>query len=99
MIWLIHGPLRERSGAKILGWGWLVLVLIGVPWLLSFAQPTIWVIGRPWFLAWAGLAYVAAALATLGWIASTGRAALLAPEKSSVAAEPDDVADRIADEI
>ena len=43
MIWLLHGPLRERVGARILGWGWLVLTLVGVPWLLSFAQPTIWV--------------------------------------------------------
>lgn len=74
MIWLIQGPLRERLGAKVLGWGWLVLVVIGVPWLLSFAQPTIWVISRPWYLAWAGLVYVVAALATLGWIASTRRA-------------------------
>ena len=23
MIWLLHGPLRERLGARILGWGWL----------------------------------------------------------------------------
>ncbi|OBI90454.1 mannosyltransferase [Mycobacterium asiaticum] len=69
MMWLLHGPLRERLGAKILGWGWLVLTLIGVPWLLSFAQPTIWVISRPWYLAWAGLVYALAALATLGWIA------------------------------
>ena len=42
MIWLLHGPLRERLGARILGWGWLALTLVGVPWLLSFAQPTIW---------------------------------------------------------
>ncbi|BDB44464.1 polyprenol-phosphate-mannose-dependent alpha-(1-2)-phosphatidylinositol pentamannoside mannosyltransferase [Mycobacterium kiyosense] len=69
MIWLLHGPLRDHLGAKILGWGWLVLTLVGVPWLLSFAQPTIWVISRPWYLAWAGLVYVAAAVATLGWIA------------------------------
>ena len=54
MIWLLHGPLRERLGARILGWGWLALTLVGVPWLLSFAQPTIWVISRPWYLAWAG---------------------------------------------
>lgn len=74
MIWLIHGPLRERLGAKVLGWGWLVLTVIGVPWLLSFAQPTIWVISRPWYLAWAGLVYVVAALATLGWIALSRRA-------------------------
>ena len=60
MIWLIHGPLRARRGAQILGWGWLVLTLIGPPWLLSFAQPTIWQTGRPWYLAWAGLVYIVA---------------------------------------
>jgi alpha-1,2-mannosyltransferase len=73
MIWLLHGPLRDRLGARILGWGWLALTLIGVPWLLSFAQPTIWVIGRPWYLAWAGLIYPVATLATLGWIAASRR--------------------------
>ncbi|WP_082683017.1 mannosyltransferase [Mycobacterium sp. GA-1285] len=72
MIWLLHGPLSARRGARVLGWGWLVLTLIGVPWLLSFAQPTIWVIPRPWYLAWAGLVYIVATLATLAWIASTG---------------------------
>ena len=72
MIWLLHGPLRERLGARVLGWGWLVLTVIGVPWLLSFAQPTIWQISRPWYLAWAGLIYIVATLATLAWIASTG---------------------------
>ena len=69
MIWLIQGPLRERRGAQILGWGWLALTIIGVPWLLSFAQPTIWQISRPWYLAWAGLVYIVAGLATLAWIA------------------------------
>ncbi|WP_267307655.1 mannosyltransferase [Mycobacterium barrassiae] len=73
MIWLLHGPLRERLGARILGWGWLALTLIGVPWLLSFAQPTIWVMPRPWYLAWAGLIYIVATLATLAWIAATRR--------------------------
>jgi alpha-1,2-mannosyltransferase len=73
MIWLIHGPLRDRLGARILGWGWLALTLIGPPWLLSFAQPTIWQTGRPWYLAWAGLVYIVAAVATLAWIAATGR--------------------------
>lgn len=72
MIWLIQGPLSERRGARIVGWGWLVLTLIGVPWLLSFAQPTIWQAGRAWYLAWGGLVYIVAALATLGWIAASG---------------------------
>jgi alpha-1,2-mannosyltransferase len=75
MIWAIHGPLRERLGARIVGWGWLALTLIGVPWLLSFAQPTIWQISRPWYLAWAGLIYVVAALATLIWMAASARRA------------------------
>jgi len=39
-----------------------------------FAQPTIWQISRPWYLAWAGLVYVVAALATLIWIATTAPA-------------------------
>jgi len=73
MIWLLHGPLRERLGARLLGWGWLALTVVGVPWLLSFAQPTIWVIPRPWYLAWAGLIYIVATLATLAWIAATAR--------------------------
>ncbi len=72
MIWLLHGPLRSLRGARILGWGWLVLTIVGVPWLLSFAQPTIWEISRPWYLAWAGLIYIVATLATLAWIAATG---------------------------
>ncbi|WP_084223432.1 mannosyltransferase [Mycolicibacterium holsaticum] len=73
MIWLLHGPLADRLGARILGWGWLALTLVGVPWLLSFAQPTIWVIPRPWYLAWAGLVYIVATLATLAWIAASRR--------------------------
>jgi alpha-1,2-mannosyltransferase len=75
MIWLIHGPVRERPGARIAGWGWLGLTIIGPPWLLSFAQPTIWQISRPWYLAWAGLVYIVAVVATLIWIAATGRRA------------------------
>jgi alpha-1,2-mannosyltransferase len=73
MMWLVHGPLRGRPGAPIVGWGWLALTIIGVPWLLSFAQPNIWVISRPWYLAWAGLVYIVAALATFAWIAIAGR--------------------------
>jgi alpha-1,2-mannosyltransferase len=73
MIWLLTGPWRDRPGARALGIGWLVLTLVGVPWLLSFAQPTIWEISRPWYLAWAGMVYIVATLATLAWIAATGR--------------------------
>jgi alpha-1,2-mannosyltransferase len=73
MIWLLQGPRRNRLGARVLGYGWLALTLVGVPWLLSFAQPTIWQISRPWYLAWAGLIYIVATLTTLAWIAATPR--------------------------
>ncbi len=75
MIWVLYGPVRECPGARIVGWGWLALTIIGVPWLLSFAQPNIWQISRPWYLAWAGLVYIVATVATLVWIAATGRRA------------------------
>ena len=73
MIWLFDGPWCSRAGARALGWAWLLLTVVGVPWLLSFAQPTIWQIDRPWYLAWAGLVYIVATLTTLGWIAISGR--------------------------
>ncbi|CAN3130287.1 mannosyltransferase [Mycobacterium sp. smrl_JER01] len=79
MIWLLHGPMRAELGARVLGWGWLGLTLVGVPWVLSFAQPTIWVISRPWYLAWAGLIYVVATVATLAWIAIRGSRRCLVP--------------------
>lgn len=71
LIWLAYGRLSSRTGARVLLWCWLVLTLTGVPWLLSFAQPTIWQSSRPWYLAWSGLAYIVAALATLAWIAAS----------------------------
>ena len=61
---------RYAPAARLLGWGWLVLTLVGVPWLLSFAQPTIWQIGRPWYLAWTGLVYIVATMLTLAWVAA-----------------------------
>lgn len=70
LIWLIQGPYRYLTEAKAIAAAWAVLILIGVPWLLSFAQPSIWEIGRPWYLAWAGLVYIVATVATLAWIAA-----------------------------
>lgn len=73
MVWLLHGRWHDQPGARIVGWGWLVLMLVSVPSLLSFAQPNIMDISRPWYLAWAGLVYIVASLATLIWVIVTGR--------------------------
>ncbi len=87
MVWLVHGPLWERLGARIAVWGWLVLTLVGVPWLLLFAQPSIWQISRPWYLAWAGLTYTAAAMATLVVIAVSGRRCVASDPVSAPASD------------
>ena len=81
MIWLLNGAWQERRGAGLLGWGWLGLTLVGVPWLLSFFQPTIWEISRPWYLAWAGLVYIVATCATLTWIALAQRSSAASPDE------------------
>lgn len=73
MIWLIHGPWRDEPGAKLFGWGWLALMVVSVPTLLAFVQVNNVQISRPWYLAWAGMVYIFAALATLAWIVVTGR--------------------------
>ncbi|KAB7759434.1 mannosyltransferase [Mycolicibacterium mucogenicum] len=73
IIWLLYGSWRERPGARFLGWGWTVLMVLSVPSLLSFAQPNIWQISRPWYLAWGELVYIVAAVATMAWITWTGR--------------------------
>lgn len=75
VMWLLRGPWREESGARLLGWGWLAITLLGIPSVLASAEPSLWQISRPWYLAWAGLVYVAAAVGTLVWIVVTGRRA------------------------
>ena len=75
MIWLLYGPWHDRAGARFLGWGWVALMVLSVPSLLSFAQPNIWQVSRPWYLAWAEMVYIFAALATMIWMVRTGRRA------------------------
>jgi alpha-1,2-mannosyltransferase len=75
IIWLVAGVTGPaRASAKVLGWGWLALTLIGPTSLLVYAQTSLWQISRPWYLSWAAMVYILAAVATLCWIA-TGRRA------------------------
>ena len=82
IIWLLHGPARDRLGARVLGWGWLALTLLGPTWMLGLPRTDIFQISRPWYLAWAGLAYIVATLITLAWIAAKYRSPRLSAEPS-----------------
>lgn len=73
LIWLLHGPLSHAPGARVLAGYWLVVTVVGVPWILSFAQPSIWDISRPLPLALAGAVYAVGTLALFVWIAVMGR--------------------------
>ena len=59
LVWLVHGPRRERLSARVLVGVWLAVTLLCGPWLFS--------------LSWTGLIYPATAVATLGWMSATGR--------------------------
>ncbi|MCM6775906.1 mannosyltransferase [Nocardia sp. CDC159] len=72
ILWLLYGPLREIAGARVLAAYWLLNTLVGVPWILSFFQPTIWEISRPGILSWLGAVDVIGVLALFGWIIRAG---------------------------
>nr|WP_054816392.1 mannosyltransferase [Nocardia arizonensis] len=73
VLWLIYGPLRTAPGARVLAGYWLVTMLAGVSWLLSFLQPTIWEISRPGVLSWLGTVNVFGALVFYCWVIRSGR--------------------------
>lgn len=73
VLWLLYGPLREVAGARILAGYWLVTTLIGLPWVLSFAQPTIWTISRPGILSWLGAVDVIGVVVFYLWLIRAGR--------------------------
>lgn len=71
VMWLVLGPLRERT--RIVGWAWVVLAYLGPPWLVMLAGDEGWLDGRHWYTGLAGSVYVLAALATLAYVASLSR--------------------------
>ncbi|MEG8178443.1 mannosyltransferase [Nocardia terpenica] len=74
VLWLVYGPLRAAAGARALAGYWLVTTLIGVPWVLSFLQPTIWTISRPGLLSWLGAVDAIGVLIFYGWVIRSARA-------------------------
>ncbi|MET8424053.1 mannosyltransferase [Nocardia sp. NPDC004860] len=73
ILWLCYGPLRQAAGARVLAGYWLVVTLIGVPWVLGFFQDSIWTISRPGILSWLGAVDVLGVLALYAWIIRAGR--------------------------
>ncbi|MFE3000162.1 mannosyltransferase [Nocardia sp. NPDC059246] len=73
ILWLCYGPLRQAAGARGLAGYWLVVTLIGVPWVLGFFQDSIWTISRPGILSWLGAVDVLGVLALYAWIIRSGR--------------------------
>ncbi|WP_268241463.1 mannosyltransferase [Nocardia rhizosphaerihabitans] len=82
VLWLLYGPLRAQRTARIIAGFWVLTMLIGVPWVLSFAQPTIWTIPRPWPLAWLGAVDVIGVFVLLGWLVWHGRDTLRAQARA-----------------
>ena len=54
VLWLCVGPYRDRPGRRLVVGYWLVAAVVGMPWLLSFWQESIWLVSRPGLLAWFG---------------------------------------------
>ncbi|MEV0295291.1 mannosyltransferase [Nocardia sp. NPDC050710] len=73
VLWLVYGPMRQAPGARMLAGYWLVTMLIGAPWVLSFFQPTIWEISRPGLLSWLGAVDVLGVLVFYVWVIRSGR--------------------------
>ncbi|MFZ2174334.1 MAG: mannosyltransferase [Rhodococcus sp. (in: high G+C Gram-positive bacteria)] len=85
LIWMLHGPYGKLPATRILAGYWLVTTLIGVPWVLSFFQDSIWLISRPAVLAWLGAVDVAGAFGVFVLVIYAGRRAADAPEGPSSA--------------
>ncbi|QNG18045.1 mannosyltransferase [Rhodococcus triatomae] len=72
-IWLLHGPYGRMLGTRVVAGFWLVSMLVGVPWVLSAFQESIWVIPRPAILAWLGAVDVIGVVAVLLWVIYAAR--------------------------
>ncbi|MFB9432373.1 mannosyltransferase [Streptoalloteichus tenebrarius] len=65
VVWLMFGPRRRQAWAWAALGAWLVALFSYVISKLLQAQPSIWVIPRPWYLSALGWVYPACAVLTL----------------------------------
>nr|WP_084436591.1 mannosyltransferase [Aldersonia kunmingensis] len=65
-IWLLYGPYGQRLGARLVAGYWIATSLVGVVWVLSYFQDSIWPISRPGVLAWLGAVDAIGVLAFFG---------------------------------
>ncbi|MGQ4598130.1 mannosyltransferase [Nocardia sp. R6R-6] len=73
VLWLVYGPLRSAPGARVLAGFWVLTMLVGVPWVLSFFQGSIWTISRPGVLAWLGAVDALGVVVFYLWVIRSGR--------------------------
>lgn len=79
LVWLLHGPDRSLLATRLVAAYWLVTVVVGVPWILSFFQDSIWLVSRPGALAWLGAVDMVGVLLVYGVTIYLGRTAARRP--------------------
>nr|WP_296773751.1 mannosyltransferase [Rhodococcus sp. (in: high G+C Gram-positive bacteria)] len=89
VVWLLHGPDGRRLGTRLVAGYWLITTVVGVPWVLSFFQDSIWLVSRPGVLAWLGAVDVLGVALVYGWIVYLGRERLSRRAAERRSREPD----------
>ncbi|MEU5841875.1 mannosyltransferase [Rhodococcus sp. NPDC047139] len=73
LLWLVYGPISRMRAARVVAGCWAVVTLVGVPWVLSTAQDSIWDVERPAPLAWLGAVNLVGVLAVYAVVIVAGR--------------------------
>ena len=89
LVWLLHGPDRHLLGTRLVAGYWLVAVVVGIPWILSFFQESIWLVSRPGLLAWLGAVDMVGVLLVYGWTIRLGRGRLKGQKAENRSLAPD----------
>lgn len=88
LVWLLHGPDRHLLGTRLVAGYWLFTTVVGVPWVLSFFQESIWLVSRPGVLAWLGAVDMLGVLLVYGWTIFLGRGRISRREEGNRSREP-----------